>query len=212
MVLVANEVIPQLSPDDVVVGFIAADLERSCRSFSSIASTAKPRFEFIDGRLIPPRAVPTPYEMYLRHRERQTLDAVLAKLYSVRVLALAMGPFLRGAEETCIAKLNAALLRSLVNDTPQKTRIHLIHFDGVLPAEFTTEMMALNIPYYSAPADIATTSKALGVPADRHTDGHPGPGLNAIYAYMIYKTLSSTPPAAMPRNGLFLRLRAIEKN
>src|SRR5262249_123739 len=120
MVLVANEIIPQLAPDDVVVGFIADDLVRSCQSFSSIASIAKPRFELVDGRLVQPRPVPTPYEMYQHHRERKILDAILAKLYSVRILALTMGPFLRGAQETCIAKLNAALLRSFVNGTAQK--------------------------------------------------------------------------------------------
>jgi hypothetical protein len=200
MLLVANEVIPQFSPDDVVVVFIALDLERSCESFSSLTAVAKPKFEFIDGRLVWPRPVPTPYENYLVHRKRQTLDAVLAKLYSVRVLALAMGPFLRWAREPCIGKLNAELLRSLMNDTPQKTRVHLIHLDGVLPPEFTAEMTALNVPYYSAPADIAATAQALGVTPDKHADGHPKAGLNAIYAYMIYKILSST-PSVVPSTG-----------
>jgi hypothetical protein len=197
MVLVANEVIPQLSPDDVVVGFIAADLERSCLSFfSTLGSAAKSRFELIDGRLIPPRPVPTPYEMYLRHRERRTLDAILARLYSVRILALAMGPFLRGPQETCIFKLNATLLRSLINEMSQKTRIHLIHLEGNLPEEFMTEMAALKVSFYSAPADTTATSQALGVPVDRHNDGfrHPKGGLNAIYAYMIYKILLPTYP------------------
>jgi hypothetical protein len=142
-------------------GLLLHRLVRSCQSFSSLASAAKPRFESKDGHLVSPRAVPTPYENYLRHREKQTLDTVLAKLYSVRVLALAMGPFLRGTQETCIAKLNAALLSSLMNDTPQKTRIHLIHLDGVLPAEFLSEMAALNIPYYSAPSNIAATSRVI---------------------------------------------------
>jgi hypothetical protein len=211
IVLVANEVIPQLSPDDIVVGFIADDLNRSCQSFSPISSVAKSRFELVDGRLVPPRPVPTPYEIYLQHRERQTLDAVLAKLYSVRVVALAMGPFLRGAQETCIAKLNAELLRSLMKDTPQKTRIHLIHLDMALPPEFKTEMAALNIPYYSAPADIAATSQALGVPADRERDsdfGHPKGGLNAIYAYMIYKMLSSMPSVVPSTRAVSQPLRS----
>jgi len=204
MVLVANEVIPQLSPDDVVVGIIADDLSRSCQSlaYSMIGSesvmVAKPRFKLIDGRLVWPRAVPTPYQMYLQHRERQTLDAVLARLYAVRMLALATGPFLQQAQETCIAKLNAALLRSLMNDAPKKTRIHLINLDGALPAEFTTEMVDLNISYYSAPADIAATSQALGITADRHFDGHPKAGLNAIYAAMIYKMLTSASMAETP--------------
>jgi hypothetical protein len=206
MVLVANEVIPQLSPDDVVVGIIADDLKRSCQSTSflsteQVSATAKPRFEPIDGRLVWPPAVPTPYEMYLQHRERQTLDAVLARLYSVRILALAMGPFLQQAQETCIAKLNAALLRYLMNDTSKKTRIHLIHLDGVLPAEFTAEMVALKISYYNAPADIAATSQALGVTADRHPDGHPKAGLNAIYASMIYKILTSVSVAETANPG-----------
>jgi hypothetical protein len=120
----------------------------------------------------------------------------------VRVLALTMGPFLRGAQETCIAKLNAELLRSLMKDAPQKTRIHLIHLDGELPAEFMTEMAALKIPYYSAPANIAATSQVLGVTADRHNDGHPKAGLNAVYAYMIYKMLRS-PPSVVPSTGAF---------
>jgi hypothetical protein len=139
--------------------------------------------------------------MYLQHRERQTLDAILARLYSVRTLALAIGPFLQQPQKTCIAKLNAVLLRSLMNDTPKETRIHLIHLDGALPTEFTTEMVALNIPYYSAPPDIAATSQALGVTEDRHPDGHPKAGLNAIYASMIYKILTSASEAArrMPR-------------
>ena len=34
MLLVANRIISQVSPDDVVVGFIADDLVRSCRSMS----------------------------------------------------------------------------------------------------------------------------------------------------------------------------------
>ena len=189
MVLLANEVIPQLSPDDVVVGFISEDLVRSCHSNFI---PAKPKFKLIDGRLVWPHAVPTPYEKYLQHRERQTLDAVLARLYSLRVLALAMGPFLKRAKETCITKLNAALLRSLMNDTPKKTRIHLIHLDGALPAKFTTEMVALDVPYYSVPAGIAATSQPLRVTADRHSDGHPKAGLNAIYASMIYRILLST--------------------
>ena len=195
MVLVANEVIPQLSPDDVALGFIADDLVRSCENFSNSGQAAKPRFELKDGRLISPSALPTPYENYLRHREPHTLDAILARLYSVRVLALAMGPLLRGAQETCISKLNAALLGSLMKDWSQKTRVRLVHLDGVLPAEFMTEMAGLNIPYYSAPADIAATSQGLGVTADRHADGHPKAGLNAICAFMIYKILDSSPAA-----------------
>jgi hypothetical protein len=207
MLLVANEIIPQLSPDDVVVGFIAHDLVRSCQSTayrtieeSKYVLAAKPTFKLVDGRLVWPRAVPTPYEFYLQRHEG-LIDTILARLYSVRTLALAMEPLLQRAQETCTAKLNAALLRFLMDDAPKKTRIHLIHLDGVLPAEFTTEMAALNIPYYSAPADIDTTSQALGVAADRHPDSHPKAGLNAIYAYMIYKMLGETPPVVSPHSA-----------
>ena len=61
----------------------------------------------------------------------------------------------------------------MATEPAAETRIHLIHLDEVLPAEFTTEMAALNIPYYGAPADIAATSQSLGITADRHPDGHP---------------------------------------
>jgi hypothetical protein len=190
MLLVVNQVVPQLSPDDVIVGFIASDLQRACRSFWGVA---KPRFTLVDGRLVSPRPVPTPYEMYLRHRDRRILDAVLAKLYFVRVWALAIGPFLRGAQETCITKLNAALLRSLMRGDSQKTRIHLIHLDGELPDEFVAELASLKVPYYSAPPDVGATARALGVTPDRWNDGHPKAGLNAIYAYMIDKMLAREP-------------------
>lgn len=193
MTLLAAEIVPQLSPDIVVVAFIAGDLGRSCSRFSPLAGgAAKPKFEIGDGQLVQlPIVLPTPYQAYLQHRptQQRVLDFLAAKLYSARTVGLLMEPFLRPAWDRCVTELNARLLGDLAAKLRPATRLIYWHLDGALPDRFVANMRKLGVGYLSAPPEVHTVARELGLSPDRHEDGHPKGPLNRIYAFLIHRSI-----------------------
>jgi hypothetical protein len=209
MTLTATEIAPQLEPDFVIVGFIADDLKRSCDSFSSIASLAKPRFQLRNSNLYAPEAVPTPYENYLRHQTSyyRLVDMIMARLYSVRLMGPLAAPFIWSAYDDCAFRLNASLLAFLREQEIGKTgKVLFFHLNGELPDQFVQEMTKLQIEYDDLPANIITVADKIGASPDKHRDGHPKADLNKIYAFRMAQRINMlandpAPPAALSRSA-----------
>jgi hypothetical protein len=175
MAQVATKVAPQLEPDVIIVGFITADLYRSCQEFSTITHVAAPKFNVINGELIEQQAVPTPMELWERNQtlRNRLRNAVLGTLYRSRVVNIAMEPFLRWSWQACQTDLNLALL-DVIHRQERTSIIIIYHLDGEPPEQLLREARARGIT-------ILSMTRLIGRSA---TPGeHPDAALNKLYAH-----------------------------
>ena len=180
MALVATEVAPQLEPDVIIVGFITEDLLRSCQDFSTITQLAAPKFDIVNGELIKPRPVPTPMEVWQRNQtlHARLRNALIGTLYRLRVVNLAMEPFLRWGWQACQTNLNVALLDFIRQQDQAPTIIY--HLDGEPPDELLDEARSRNITILSMPNLIGRSA-----PPGKHPDA----ALNKLYASEMARSI-----------------------
>jgi hypothetical protein len=191
MALVATKVAPHYLPDSIVIAFIEDDLRRSCYDFY-LFRLRKPRFVWQGDRVVPAGIpVPSPIETLAEHQRpaQRVVDAVAAHATRFRTACLVTQIPLQLALDRCLTDLNAAILRYIVTESDPKVRKIIVHLDGTLPRGFEAKVRELPVVYVSVPGLVPALSAELGVPAERHRDGHPKPGLNRIYGRAIATAL-----------------------
>lgn len=186
--LVATKIVPQFQPDIIVVGFIAADLDRSCTNFEFGAK--KPLFTLKNESLeltgVPVLTPAKTYENFLTHKATAKAQYFLTRSLLVNLLSQ---PLLLPEYQFCREKLNPAILASLYRERSPFSSVFLVHLDGELPRGFVEEMGRLNVPFSSIPFE--ELSKQYRIPVERHPDGHPKSSLYSLYALGIKQLIFS---------------------
>jgi hypothetical protein len=161
-----------LHPDFIVVGFIAADLSRSCYDF--IYNTKKPSLRHA-------AQVETPYETWSRHQSvgAKIRDRFASLLLRSRTVCLLGEVALTPGYRDCLSSTNEAWIKKLRRWTPGHTRVLLVHLDSPVPPSIELAAARNGIDYVSL-------AKLDG---ERFHDRHPKGSLNRRYAESIANAL-----------------------
>lgn len=184
MILAAREVALPLEPDFIIVGFIGADLGRSCYDF--LFNARKP----MAGKAFP---VSTPYETWSAHQSllAKVRDNAASLIMRSRTICLLAEFAMTSPYIDCTVHTNLDWLRELQEFVPTPSRVVLSHLDWWVPTEFETGARQFGFHYLDFFSKEKEWSERENIAVERFEDRHPKASLNRLYAAALEKTLRS---------------------